>query len=123
MKKYLAILNDEHYSVEINGFQVMTEKEMEYYEELATSIVWFFAYDLGDDKELEYSSGEDLLTKIDFKEISNEEYKILSKTFEDGKFGTFINEEFLQSIVRDEEDVVVEDEEGDYDKDDEDDEY
>lgn len=121
MKKYLAILSDEHYSVEINGFQVMTEKEMELYDELATSIIWFFTYDLGDDKELEYSTGEDLLSKIDFREISNEEFKSLSKIFEDGKFGTFISEEFLQSIVIDEEETTSEDEI--YDEDDQDDEY
>lgn len=117
MKKYLAIFNDEHYSVEINGFQVITEKEMDAYEELASSITWDFIFELGDDKELEFGSGDDLLSKIDFKEISNEEYKALNKIFENGTFGIFISEEHLQTIVTDS------DESTDADSDEDDDEF
>ncbi len=120
MKKYLAIFNDEHYSVEINGFQVITEKEMDAYEELASSITWDFSFKLGDDKELEFGSGDDLLSKIDFKEISNEEYKILKKTFENGIFGIFISEEYLQTIVSDSDESTIDsdDEDDDFNEDD-----
>lgn len=97
MAKYLAIFNDTLGDVEINGFTVMSEKDMERYEDLAFSITWSFSYEIGDEN-LEYSSGEDLLTRIEFKPISSDEVKMLKKVF-NNQFGTFIGEDFLEDVV------------------------
>lgn len=124
MKKYLAIFIYELNSVNVNGFQVMTEREMDAYNDLAESIIWEFTFELGDDKELYFSDGLELLSYLDFKEISNDEYKSLSKVFENGIFGEFILEEFLQTIVKDEEESLIsEDDEEDDDEYEEDDDY
>lgn len=114
MAKYLATFNDTLDDIEITGFMVMTEREVELFEELASSITWSFVYRIGDN-ELEFTSGEDLLTRIDFREISNEEHKILKKVFE-SKFGTFIDEEFLTQIAVDEteEEIDSDDDDDDY---------
>lgn len=119
MAKYLATFSDLLNEIEITGFSVMTDKEVERFEELASSITWDFTYPIIDEN-LQYSSGEDLLSRIDFREISNEEYKILNKVFEEG-FGIFVNEDYLLEIIGEEDE---EDEEEDYERtDDEDDEY
>ena len=99
MGKYLAIFSDTLNDIEINGFVTMTDKEMERFELLATSITWDFEHTIGEEK-IYFSSGEDLLSKIDFKEISNEEYKTLKKIFKTA-FGFFISEETLEDIVGD----------------------
>ena len=113
MAKYLATFSETLNDIEIKGFVTMTDKEMERFEELATSISWSFVYQIGEE-EIEFESGEDLLTRIDFKEISNEEYKCLKKVF-NNEFGTFVTEEYLENIVGDEdefdEDELDEDEE------------
>jgi|ERR1035437_2155858 hypothetical protein len=112
MAKYLATFSDILNDIEIKGFVIMTDKEMERYEELAASINWDFSYHVGEEK-IQFESGEDLLTRVDFKEISNEEYKCLKKVFEN-EFGTFVTEEYLDSIL-DEDDIDGElDNEEDY---------
>lgn len=113
MAKYLAVFTDTIDEIEINGFVVMTEKEVEAYEQMATSIAWPFVFNVGED-ELEYSSGEDLLTRIEFKEISLEESKAVKRLF-NSEFGVFINENFLVEVIGEEED----DDEFDDDYDDE----
>jgi hypothetical protein len=118
MAKYLAIFSDSLDEIEINGFVVMTKKEMEDYEELANSITWSFSYQI-DNQELEYTCGEDLLSMIDFREISNEEAHVFKRVFND-EFGLFISEEELHMIIgeedSDDEDLDDEDDE-DYESD------
>jgi hypothetical protein len=97
MAKFLAILSDSIDDIEINGFVVMSEKDMNNYEDLAYSITWPFSYQLGSEK-IHYSSGEDLLTRIEFKELTADEVKMLKKTF-NNEFGVFISEEFLKSVA------------------------
>lgn len=101
MAKYLAIFNDTIDEIEINGFVVMNEKDVETYEEMATSIGWPFVYAVGED-ELEYSSGEDLLSRIEFKEITPEEAKTFKRLF-NNEFGVFIGESFLAEVIGEEE--------------------
>ena len=97
MAKFLAIFNDAIDDIEINGFVVMSEKDMNNYEDLAYSITWPFSYQLGSEK-IRYSSGEDLLTRIEFKELTADEVKMLKKTF-NNEFGVFIKEEFLKTVA------------------------
>lgn len=96
----IAIFNDMLEGVEINGFVTMTEKESKDFEDLAESITWDFTYPIGDEI-LEYSSGEDLLSRIDFKEVSTEELNLLTRIF-NGSFGIFINGGFLENIINNE---------------------
>jgi len=117
MAKYLVTFTDQINDVEITGFRAMTDKEVELLESLAYSIKWSFSYPLTN-LTLEYVDGDDYLTRLDFKEITNEEYKVLNKTFSEG-FGTFINEEFLETLVEEEEEELLDDEEdGGYNHDD-----
>jgi len=97
MAKFLAIFNDAIDDIEINGFVVMSEKDMNNYEDLAYSITWPFSYQLGSEKIL-YTSGEDLLTRVEFKELTADEVKMLKKTF-NNEFGVFIKEEFLKTVA------------------------
>jgi hypothetical protein len=113
MAKFLVIFTDTLDDIEINGFTVMTEKEYESFEETAMSITWPFVYALGQD-ELEFSSGDDFLTRIDSKEITNEEAKSLKKLFGD-LFGVFIDEGFLQDVIGDEDDLDDDEDEDDID--------
>ena len=115
MTKYIGIFSDSINDIELNGFSLMTDKEVEEFEELSLSITWPFTYKIGDE-ELEFENGDDLLNKIEFKEITNEEYKILIKLFGDS-FGVFIDEYYLQEIVIDESDEDSDD--GEFDDDDE----
>jgi len=70
--------------------------------------------------ELELANGDDLLTRIDFKEISNEEAKAFKRLFND-EFGIFISEDELHTIIGDEEDLDEESVDNDYyDEEDED---
>jgi hypothetical protein len=110
MAKYLVTFNDICNEVEITGFSLMTEKEVEAFEQLAESITWEFTYPLITNAEIEFLSGEDLLSRIEFKEISNEEYKALNKVFNE-PFGVFITEEFLQELLDEEEDFDSDEEE------------
>lgn len=116
MAKYLATFSDTIDEIEINGFVIMTDKDVETYEEMASSIAWPFVYNVGED-ELEFTSGEDLLTRIEFKEISTEEAKMMKRLF-NNEFGVFISEGFLAEVIGDEDDDEFED---DYDDEFEDD--
>jgi len=107
MAKYLVTYSDQFNEIEINGFQVMTEKEYEHFEELALSINWEFTHTLGDQQVI-FSSGDDFLTRIDYKEISNEEAKVIKKLF-NNEYGVFIGESALESIIGEEEEVEDED--------------
>ena len=116
MAKIIAIYNDSIQSVDIqvdvNGFVIMTNKEMEDYVELASSITWSFNYEFNE-MELEFTNGEDLLSRIDFREISNEEARLFKRLFND-EFGLFITEDELHTIIGDEEDLDEESDDEDY---------
>ena len=112
MAKYVAIFNDTLDDIEINGFVTMSERETKDYEELAESITWPFSYPMGD-ASLTFTSGEDLLTRIDFREISNEEFKSLQRMF-NGEFGVFIDDTFLENLTDDEEDDINDDDDNDF---------
>ncbi len=116
MAKYLATFSDMVNEIEIIGFVVMTDKEVENFEELASSITWDFTYDFGEDEQfqLEYSSGEDLLSRVEFKELNPEEIKTFKRLF-NNKFGIFIGEEFLEQIIGEEDSDFDEDDEDDID--------
>lgn len=124
MAKFLVIFNDTIDDIEINGLSIMTDKDVERFEELASSITWDFSYRVGDTK-LRYSNGEDLLTRLEFKELSGDEYKAFKKIFTND-FGVFIDEDYLKSLVDDGE-TDTEDTDDDefplYGEDDEADEY
>jgi len=111
MAKFIAIFSDIINDVEVNGFSVMTDKEADEYEELAYSITWPFIYKVGD-YEIEFSNGDELLSKIDFKELTFEESKSL-KTIFNNKFGFFINLDYLKTIVEEEEEDLKSDDESD----------
>ena len=81
MAKYLAIFNDTTpEDITVNGFVIMAEKQMTSYEELASSITWDFDYE-EDGLELSYISGDDLLEKIEFKELSVQEASLLKMIY------------------------------------------
>lgn len=113
MAKFLVTFTDTLDDIEINGFTVMTEKEVESFEETAMSITWPFVYAMGQD-ELEFSSGDDFLSRVDTKEISNEEAKSLKKLFGD-TFGVFIDEAFLQEVIGDEDEIDFDEDEDEID--------
>lgn len=100
--------------IEVNGFSIMTDKEVLRFEELASSITWPFTYEFEDGSELYYSNGESFLSTITFKEITNEEAKCFERLFNDN-FGFFIGQTFLESKIKEEE--------GDFDDDDFDDDF
>ena len=108
MAKFLVTFTDTLDEIEINGFTVMNDKEVENFEELAASINWPFTYKMGTD-ELEYSSGDDLLSRIEFKEITNEEAKTFKRLF-NNEFGVFITESFLEEVIGDEDEIDFDDE-------------
>jgi hypothetical protein len=114
MAKYLATFSDMVNEIEITGFVIMTDKEVENFEELATSITWDFTYDFGEEDQfqLEYSSGEDLLSRVEFKELNPEEVKTFKRLF-NNKFGIFIGEEFLEQIIGNEDSDFDDDEDED----------
>ena len=114
MAKYLVTFNDQINEIEIYGFKTMTEKEVENFEKLAESIIWSFSYKLGSGKKLHFSDGNDFLSKFEFKELTFEEDRNLKKLF-NGEFGTFINEDALEQITKEDDDYV--DDLDDYDED------
>lgn len=122
MKKYLVIFNDLYNDeVEVNGFIIMTEKEVDYYEDLVYSILWDFQVNFND-IQLTYNSGEDLLSKIEFKEISNEQYKMFEKLFEGG-FGYVVKLETIETIIDGEEAESEDFDDDGFDDDNDDDEF
>ena len=117
MAKYLVKFSDTVGDIEVNGFRTMTDKEVEFYEELAASITWDFTYSVGfsnDDEDgmLFFSTGDDLLSKLDFIEVSNDEYKTLNKLF-NNEFGVFINDDFLKGVLGEEKTTYEDDEDED----------
>jgi hypothetical protein len=85
------------------GYSISFSKtKYESFEETAMSITWPFIYAMGQD-ELEFSSGDDFLSRIETKEITNEEAKSLKRLFGD-LFGVFIDEGFLEEVIGDEDD-------------------
>ncbi|CAK0762530.1 conserved hypothetical protein [Gammaproteobacteria bacterium] len=114
MAKYLAKFSSMVNEIEISGFVVMNEREVENFEELALSITWDFVYEFGEDDQfqIEFSDGEDLLSRIEFKEINLDEAKIIKRLF-NNEFGTFIGEAFLEEVIGEED--------SDFDEDDDDD--
>lgn len=115
MAKFLVTFNDViEDSIELNGFSVMTEKEVLIFEELANSITWPFTYEFEDGTELYYTSGESFLSAITFREISNEEGNTFTRLFND-EFGFFIGEGFLRSKIDEEDEDGFDD---DFDDDD-----
>lgn len=117
MAKYLVTFNDQINEIEIYGFKTMTEKEIENFERLAESITWSFSYKLGSGKKLNFSDGEEFLSKLEFKELTFEEDRNLKKLF-NGEFGTFITEDVLEQITKEDEDYIDDlddlDEDNDY---------
>lgn len=102
MGKYLAIFTDNHKEeFDVHGFKIMSDRDIDRFEELAMSITWEFTY-YANTEALTYMSGEDFLTRIEYKELTKNEYDTLEKIF-GGEFGTFITEEYLESIIEDEE--------------------
>jgi hypothetical protein len=100
MAKYIATFSDTIEGIEVNGFLVMTDNDVETYEQLAESISWPFSYKF-EDFELEYSNGEELLSRIEFKELSFDESKMFKRLF-NNQFGFFISESYLEQIIGDE---------------------
>jgi hypothetical protein len=98
MARYLVTFTDQVDDIEINGFKVMSDKEIDQLEELASSITWNFNVPIGNLK-LEYADGEDYLSKLDYKELTFDENKSLKKIFNDS-FGFFIGEDFFEKIVK-----------------------
>ena len=116
MAKYLVIFQDNHgEEFDLHGFKIMTEKEVSKFEELALSITWDFSY-YANSESLSYSNGDDFLSRIEFKEISSGEYDTLEKVF-GGEFGTFICEEYLQTILNGDNNEAEDEDEDDYDDD------
>lgn len=118
MAKYLAKFSDMLEEIEISGFIIMNDKEVENFEELALSITWDFTYTFGEDNEfeLQYSDGEDFLSRIEFKEITADEARLLKRLF-NNEFGIFIDEEFLEKVIGDEDSDDFDDEDDDDDVD------
>jgi hypothetical protein len=116
MAKYLVTFNDQINEIEVYGFRLMTDKEVENLEDLASSIAWSFTYPLNSGDELEFLSGDDYLTKLEFKEITNEEFKAIKKAFGSDEFGIFIGEESLEHLIEEEDEDFddEEDEDNDY---------
>jgi hypothetical protein len=103
MVKYLVIFSDNHgEEFDVNGFRLMTEKEADKFEDLANNINFEFHY-YANSECLSYSNGEDFLSRIEFKPVSNEEYEKLDKLF-GGQFGIFIGEEYLKVVLQGESD-------------------
>lgn len=111
MTKFLVTFTDTLDDIEINGFTVMTEKEVDAFEQTAMSINWPFVYALGQD-ELEFSTGDDFLSRIETKEITNEEAKLIKRLFGDS-FGVFIDGAFLEEVIGDEDESDFDDEDED----------
>lgn len=122
MGRYLAIFSDNYNGeFDVSGFRTMTEKEVNKFEELATSITWEFSY-YADKDYLYYTSGEDFLTRIEYKEITKEQYDLIEKTLK-GEFGFFIGLEYLEHEVKEQMDEIEEDEESEEEDEKESDDY
>lgn len=123
MTRYLAIFTDNHgEEFDVHGFKIMTMKEVSVFEEIANNITWEFSY-YANNESLNYSNGDEFLSRIEFKEITKDEYDSIEKIF-GGEFGTFINEDYLKTVLEgDEESRYNDDEDDDYDNDEDYDNY
>jgi hypothetical protein len=122
MKRFIAIYVDNYNDeFDIHGFQIMTDKEQSQYEEMANGISWDFEY-CSNSGCISYSNGEDLLSRIEFKEITKSEFDNLEKLF-DGQFGIFVSYDYLSSIVNGESNGEYQDDEFYEDEEEETDDY
>jgi hypothetical protein len=102
MARYLVIFKDQIDGTDVNGFKIMSDKELTDFEQLAESITWGFSYIVGETK-IYFANGEDLLSRLEYKEVTLEESRVFKKLF-DGEFGVFVNQEFIDEISREESD-------------------
>ena len=110
MVKYMVIFSDNHgEEFDVNGFRLMTEKEADRFEELANNINFEFHY-YANSECLSYSNGEDFLSRIEFKLVTNDEYESLDRLF-GGQFGIFIGEDYLKTVLQGENDEINDEEE------------
>ncbi len=100
MARYLVIFKDLCDDIDVNGLTIMTDKELESFERLSESITWGFSFGIGRSK-LHFIDGQDLLSRLEYKEVSLEETKSFKRLF-GREFGTFVNEEFIKQISEDE---------------------
>jgi hypothetical protein len=91
----------------------MSEKEADRFEELANNINFEFDY-YANSECLSYSNGEDFLSRIEFKSITNEEYDKLNKLF-GNQFGIFIGEDYLKNVLTGDDEETNEDDDNDDD--------
>jgi hypothetical protein len=113
MAKYLAIFEDRttQEGIELYGFKAMTSKEILSYEDLINSITWEFEHTLMDGASyVTYANGEELFSRITFREITNDEFNSIDKLF-DGSFDIFPDENFLCAILNESEDKDYTDDE------------
>ena len=107
MAKYLVIFKDQLDGVDVNGFKVMSDRDLTDFEHLAENINWGFSYTIGETK-LFFENGEDFLTRLEYKEVTIEEGQTFKKLF-GGEFGVFIDKDFIDGISREEsEDEITE---------------
>jgi hypothetical protein len=112
MAKILVKFSDVFNDVDIVGFKVMTDIESNYYQDIAEDITWPFTFETSFG-EIEFLNGESLISKLEFEEISNDEYKMIKRVFGD-QYGIFVNQEYLEYIIDEEDgfdegDVIDED--------------
>ena len=106
----MVIFSDNHgEEFDVNGFRLMTEKEADRFEELANNINFEFHY-YANSECLSYSNGEDFLSRIEFKLVTNDEYESLDRLF-GGQFGIFIGEDYLKTVLQGENDEINDEEE------------
>jgi hypothetical protein len=98
MIKYLATYTDTINGLDIFGFMVMSDKDMGRYESLVMSITWSFSYNVSEFDYLDFMDGEEYLSRIEFKEITDDEYVSIKNVFGE-KFGTFIDEDYIKIIL------------------------
>lgn len=110
MDKIILIYTDTINDIEINGFKVMTGEHYEEYEKLAETITWPFVYKIGE-LEIEFNSGEDLLSRMEIRDISWDEERTLKRLFTGygNEFGLFIGENFLKEVIGEEDELDDED--------------
>jgi hypothetical protein len=99
MSKFLVRFNDTYKDIDILGFKLMSDIDVNHLQDLADSINWSFSFRIPNGK-LEFSSGENLLSKMEFNEISDIEYKALKKIF-GPQYGVFIDQDFLDKVLQD----------------------
>jgi hypothetical protein len=104
MSKYLATYSDTLNNVDVFGFMLMSDKDMERYESLAMSITWSFSYNVSEVDYIDFIDGEEYLSKVEFKELTDEEFTAINNVFGD-KFGMIISEDFLKIVLSDEETI------------------